>query len=160
MIRFLLAIIICGYASAQEFLPISRLYYDIEAKAKTANYPIPDSIIVVEKGQNLRISWAHSIQKATAEDSAKQYDKSGGWVNIVRGLQDLTGGVVSHQDTISLSPGAWTLRIWAWYFAGSGVWNRSPAPSDEIELSVLEQTTEPPAVDIPTFPVIIEIKVE
>jgi hypothetical protein len=160
MKKFFLAIIICGCASAQTpgYFPVSELSYDIEAKAKTATYPVPDSIVTVMKGDTLRISWQHSVEKATAQDSAKAWDRSGGWTRIVQGIEELNGGVVSHSEEIEFSPGVWCLRIWAYHFAGGGVWNRSPAPSDEIELLVLDKPTSGP--DLPRPPMLIEIRVK
>lgn len=137
--------------------PISKLSYDVEIKPKTASWPFPDSIVTVQKGDTLRITWAHSVEKATAQDSLKQYDRFGGWTIIAQGIEDLTGGVVAYNTSVNLEPGSWTLRIWAFYHEGPGKWNPSPAPSDEIELLVVDKPVGAPA---PRPPMLIDIKIK
>lgn len=151
----------CAQTIAQQ-IPIDRLSYDIEYKVKQATYPVADSSYKLFVGDTMRISWWHSTNYATMEDSIKIYDRLSGWVQPAqwKGINDIAGGGRAIYETdVSLPIGIYTLRIWAWRHVSSGNWVPSPAPSDEVQIEIKEKP-KPGGGEPPTRPVIVDILIK
>lgn len=106
----------CGGAKTQTIKP-ENIYYDVEYREGVALYPPADTVYEVRTGDTIHVSWQHSLSIADSLDLEIEYDKTEGWEEIGKGLQDLDPVAVDWSTVLDLEEDkTYKFRIWAWRF--------------------------------------------